>query len=111
MEGDKKRTFSPTGEPLINLCILNEKSSRNWPLKEMLLIILESGHFSTNDPQHGSPLTIAQKNECFDSINLMNEGETEFDYQAVDSKGLSLVGHLFKKLQWFTGDITEHPDL
>lgn len=74
----------------------------------MLKIILESGHFDSKGLIHGSPLTIAQQNDCFLSVEIMNGSETKFDYQTVDGQGLSMVGHLFEKLQWFVGDINQY---
>ena len=44
-DSGKKNAKSALGIPLINHCIINESSSPNWPLKKMLNIILESGHF------------------------------------------------------------------
>ena len=59
MEDGNKRMYSPTGEPLLLLCIKNECSTDKWHLKDMVDIILDSGHFSINDSKNGSPLTVA----------------------------------------------------
>lgn len=64
----------------------------------MLHIILESGHFAYSDSKNGSPLTQALQNNCFDSINIIMNGDYNFDVQMTDSQGQSFVGYLFKKL-------------
>lgn len=79
-ENGLKRTYSPTGVPLLLLCISNENSNLKWPLKEMLQIILESRNYALFDTKHGSPLTVALQNNCFESINIINSGDYDFDY-------------------------------
>jgi len=51
----------------------------------MLHIILESGHFAYSDSKNGSPLTQALQNNCFDSINIIMNGDYNFDVQMTDS--------------------------
>ena len=68
----------------------------------MLYIILDSGHYALVDAKHGSPLTVALQDNCFDSIHIINSGEYKFDYQMCDTTGQSFVGYLVKKLQDMT---------
>lgn len=56
-------------------------------MKEMLHIILESGHYALHDSKHGSPLTVALHHNCFESIHIINSGDFNFDYQMLDSQG------------------------
>ena len=69
----------------------------------MLLIILENGHYALYDSKHGSPLTVALQNNCFESIHIINSGNFNFDYQMQDSQGQSFIGYLIRKMQ----DITD----
>ena len=46
----------------------------------MLHIILDSGHYAIQDPKYESPLLVALKNNCFESINIIDSGDYEFDY-------------------------------
>jgi len=95
----EKQAYSPTGVPLLQLCIQNEASSRNWVLKDMMYIILENKLFSAHDAIHGSPLTVALRHDCYESIRIMNSGDYNFDYQTLDARGISFYGHLVMKLQ------------
>jgi len=64
----------------------------------MLHIILDSGHYALQDPKHESPLLVALQHNCFESINIFDSGDYEFDYQMQDSEGLSFIGHIMKQL-------------
>lgn len=65
----------------------------------MLNIILESGHYAIFDAKHGSPLTVGLMHNCFESINVIINGDYKFDYQTQDAHGLSFVGYLCKRMQ------------
>lgn len=65
----------------------------------MLKIILKSGHYAIQPLSHESPLTVALQDSCFESLNEINSGEYNFDYQAKDSRGLSFIGQLIFKMQ------------
>ena len=104
IEDGQKRMYSPTGEPLLLLCIKNESTNRVWPLTEMLTNILESGNFAASDKLNGNPLNIALENNCFDSISIMKSKDYGFDYQMPDHEGISFLGYLVRKLQGETDE-------
>ena len=64
----------------------------------MLNIILQSGHYALYDSKNGSPLTVALENNCFESIDIIMNGDFQFDVQMTDAQGQSFVGYLIKKM-------------
>ena len=80
-EEDQKRMYSPAGEPLLLVCIKNESSTESWHLKKMLKIILSSGNFALYDSLNGSPLNVALEYNCFESLQIMKNGDLNFDLQ------------------------------
>lgn len=80
MHEGHKRTYSPTGIPLLHLCIENETISEKFPLKDMLHIILDSGHYDMCCHRHGSPLTVAIDFNCFECIEIMSNDIYKFDF-------------------------------
>lgn len=69
-------------------------------LKDMLKKILNSGHYALFDVRHGSPLTVALQHNCFESIDIMMNGDNanQFDFQMLDNQGQSFLGYLTRKL-------------
>lgn len=99
-----QRALSPKGFPLLHICIRNETSSKNWPLREMLETMLEPDeegrrNYAVQDHTFGDPLVVAVQNNCFESIKILNEKDPRFDFQMVDSSNVSMIGHLFIKLR------------
>lgn len=93
------RTYSPTGVPLINLCIQNENSSPQWHLKPLLKILLKEGHYDFFDPRYGNLLTFALKDYCFESIRINMEDNYNNNIESISQNKPSFVGYMFKKLR------------
>ena len=64
----------------------------------MLKIILESRHYALIDAKNGSALTVALQHNSFESIDIINSGDYDFDYQMQDANGQSFLGDLAKKM-------------
>ena len=78
-EEEGLRLYSPTGVPLINLCIQNETSSPKWHLNTLLRILLEEGNYDDFDQRYGNLLIFTVKDNCFESLDIELEGGYNFD--------------------------------
>ena len=72
--------YSAQNVPLILMCIQNETQNEDWPLKELLTIILDSNNYAKFDAIHGSPLSVALEHLSFKSIDIMMNGDYGFAY-------------------------------